>query len=231
MIRSALRALLAATLFAAVQAHAATTVTFSGVVTQSFADGLAGPAVGETVSGWYTFAVPDGLAEVGTDGHSYADSDAWNLTGTDVGITVRGAATFSGGIVVALSSADGYQRVTQSDYRSYVGDYNYAGAGAWTYRLGDYTWNFLEAHAYDFDGAASPLFGDPAAGVALGQPVSSGVAYGMFQGSTAQGRFYGSLDLAQFSLSSVPEPSGLALLLAGAALAALRARRRPTVRA
>lgn len=236
MTRFALPALLAAALLAAAPAHALTTVRFTGTVTSSHADGVAGPAVGESVSGWYTFSYPAAAtnpATTGSDGRTWNEAEAWNYTGTDIGMVIEGGATFSGGLAITLSSTDGYQYLRQSVYREYVGSLDVDASIVETYRVGDYTWNFLEAGASDNDGAASTLFTDPDAGVTFAQGAASTHGYGDFQGSTSAGRFYGDMQLTSFSVSasSVPEPAGLVLTLAGAALVGWRARRRQVLAA
>ena len=228
MINTALRLALLAASFTAVQAHA-TTVNFTGVVNYAYGYNSTVPTAGETITGTYTFDANAPSYYSYGDGFSYAGQYASDNSGANA-LGVSGSAVFSDGTVLSLGTSNIYSYSSQFIYRNYGGYINEAGGYAQTYSTGDYTSNYLQVYAYDYNGISSTLFTDPTAGLSFSQGIdASGAGIyrgGYFEGSSAEGYYYGSFTPTSFSISAVPEASNLALLLSGLGVVGIAARRR-----
>ena len=228
MIKTALRLVLVAGSFAAMQAHAIT-VKFTGVVNDVTASNATAPSVGETVSGWYVFNgdVP-GYSTYG-DGTSYAERITPDNSGANA-LAIYGSAVFSDGTVLRLDSSNISSLTGQAIYRNYSGYYNDIEYFAQTYTTGNNTTNYLDVYGYDTNGASSSLFVDPSAGLSFSQgidPTGAGVNFGgSFQSSTANGYYWGDFTATSVTISAIPEAGNLALLLSGLGLVGIAARRR-----
>lgn len=221
-------ALAAAVSLAAVQAQAATQVTFTGTVVEVDDSGYGAgiPTTGETITGTFTLSTSIGYNLFWeTDGSTYADGITTN-DGVLSTVQVTGNAWFSGGASIWLSGglvgqfAQGVYR-NASDYLNQV---NYDGLAY----DGSPVWNELQVSAYDFNGSASTLFTDPNGGLSFvqGLDLSGATLMGYFAASSATGSYSGYFMPTSFTVTSVPEPAGLALMLAGIGLVGVRARRR-----
>ena len=228
MLKTALRLALAAASFTAVQAHAIT-VNFTGIVNYTYSYNTTAPATGETITGSYTFDATAPAYDTWTDGVSYAQQYAYDGSGTNA-LGISGSAVFSDGTVLSLGSANTAGYTGQGIYRNYGGYLNEVYNYAESYAAGNYTVSYLEVYAYDYNGMSSSLFTNPTAGLAFNQGVNAGGAEiylgGSFEGSTADGYYYGDFTASSFSISAVPESSNLALLLSGLGLVGIAARRR-----
>jgi len=228
MIKTALRLALVAASLTAVQAHA-TTVSFTGVVNSSYGYNSTVPTSGETITGSYTFDSSAPSYYSYTDGVTYAEKYGSDYSGSNT-LGISGSAVFSDGTVLNLNSSASGAYVGEYVYRNYGGYLNQIGNYAETYTAGNYTWNYLQVLAYDYNGSSSALFTNPAAGLSFEQGVNHAGAgvnvTGYFQGSTSSGYYYGSFTPTSFSISAVPESSNVVLLLGGLGLVGLAARRR-----
>ena len=226
MIKTALRLALVAASFTAVQAHA-TTVNFTGVVDYAYGYNATAPTAGETITGSYTFDANAPAYYTYSDGVSYANRYAADYSGTN-SLGVSGSGVFSGGTVLSLGSSNITAYSGEFVYRNYYGSLNQLGNYAETYTAGNYTVSYFELYAYDYNGSSSTLFTDPAAGLSFSQGINTAGSnfVGAFEGSTADGYYYGSFTPTSFSISAVPESSTLALLLSGLGLVGIAARRR-----
>lgn len=224
MFRFASRAALAAVSLVALQAQAATNVQFTGTVNVVFTEGtVAAPTTGSTITGWFTMATLAGFNEYQyTDGSTYNEGAAFD-DGSTGKVVVAGGAWFSDGTTLSLGgmynyfgqylARDGYTNEVQYSAQTYGGD--------------NWAWSVLEVDATDYDGA-NGLFTDPNGGVSFDQAVdlSNANLDGFFEGSSSTGYYYGYFTPTSITISSVPEPANLALLLAGVGLVGLRARRK-----
>jgi len=224
MIKTAFRLALIAASFAAVQAHA-TTVNFTGVVTNAYGYNAAVPTAGETITGSFTFDANAPSYYSDTDGVSYAYKYSYDNSGTHQ-YGISGSAVFSDGTVLRLDSSGGSAYTGQYIYRNYGGYLNEMANYAETFTPGNYAWNVLEVYGYDYNGASSTLFKNPAAGLSFEQDVNVAGLTGYFQGASTTGYYSGNFTPTSFSISAVPESSNLALLLGGLGLVGFAARRR-----
>ena len=226
MNRFAVRAALVAASMVALQAQA-TNVQITGTITQVYSSGIAAPAVGETIAASYSYTNTSTYYS-GGDGSSYA-------YGYSNG-SVAGNLWTSGGSVISLNGSL-YSNVYQSVYRNYYGYYNEAStevvAEQYDNNNGVYGYGIVDLETYDYNGATSTLFTDPNGGLSFNQGINAAGAYqtGFFEEETNSGYYYGYFTPTSLTISSVPEPANIALLLAGVGLVGLRARRRQAAQA
>ena len=222
MIRTALRVALATTALVAAQAQATSNVSFTGTITYASSSNGAGPATGETIAGAFTIGNVAAYYS-STDGSTYAYADYY---GSGAG-SVSGAAWTSGGSTMSISNSSTY--AYQAVYRDYSGYLNEVVSEVEGYNATTSSWTYLYLYAYDYNGSSSTLFSDPNGGLSFGQAVNTAGTYvgGEYEVESADGSYYyGEFTPSTFTISSVPEPANVALLLAGVGLVGLRARRR-----
>ena len=232
MLRSTLRLAFAALALAAVQAQAApsgATIRFTGVVSTSEGANIVAPAVGETISGAFTLSAFAGHVVTSTDG-----STTWTATGQDPGgplpLMVTGSATFSGGQVLAFSPAPWDQSFQEAVDRGAVHGSNLVNVLADSFAPGNAGLTSLHIELIQPGTAATSLFGDPAGGLSLFQPLdlsADGLAViASFQDATAVGTDDGTFRLTSLTISAVQEPGEMELMLVGLGLVGMAARRR-----
>ena len=222
MIRSALASAFAATALFAAQAQAAVNVTFTGTVYEVYSSGsIVAPTSGETITGSFTLDTSVGYNNYYySDGSSYAEGGAYDYSNSGA-VKVTGGAWFSDGTTLSLG---GNQGAYLFDYLARYGYYSEVEYGGETYQSGSWTWNELQIDANGY----SNFFTDPNGGVSFEQSLDlTGASFsGFFEGASSTGYYYGYFTPSNVTISSVPEPANIALLLAGVGLVGLRARRR-----
>lgn len=231
MIRTSMRLAATALALAALPAYATTTttkVTFTGVVTQSLLPRHI--VVGETVSGSFTITVDPARSNVaGVPGKSADIFNDYFATGGP--LVVKGAATFADGTVVAMSPTPVEQHFAIGVDRD--GQTNWVSVSAAT-DVGYYDETLaVSVKQSQADCAVRCMYVDQD-GLSPYQPLdlsAPGVkATGFYNGTDYYGTFSGTFDLTSLSIvqvsAPVPEPAGLAMMLAGAGLIGAMARRR-----
>ena len=179
---------------------------------------IAAPAIGETITGSYSFDLNAPASSVWTDGSTYLQ----RFMGDDVGganrLGVSGHATFSGGATVTLASSYFGAETSANVFHDDDG-LNEIAAGADTCTDDDLGASGLSLGVYDFLGTATTLFPSSTSGLSFGRFVYTGgvglVAYGLFAGATPDGSSWGTFTPTAFTISAVPEVANLALMLAG----------------
>ena len=230
MTRFARRLAVLAIAFAATHAQALT-IDFTGIVTDAGAENIAGPAIGETITGSYSFDLNAPASSVWTDGSTYLQRFMDDYVGGANRLGVRGHATFSGGATVTLASSYFGAGTSVNVFHDTFALNEIAGL-AETYAYDDLGANRLNLTVYDFLGMATTLFPSPTSGLSFDRFVykaSSGLsAYGSFGGATPDGSFWGAFTPTAFTISAVPEVGNLTLMLVG--LGVVGAARRRTRR-
>ncbi len=224
-IRRILSAAVATASLVAVPAHATSiTYTFGGTITDVEENNypLALPGIGETVAGSLTVFLPQSWDSSQTDGATanYGRSDGM------IGM-VMGTVAFSDGSTFSLSRS-APSSLEELILRNFAGAQNELSVGATTVEDGND--RVISLVIFDNAGADSTLFADPDGGVSFSQPVNlAGETQAADFGASSidyLSTYVGVFTLTSLTISSVPEPGTIALLLAG--LCVLRAtRRRP----